>query len=397
MEDKRKIINAFVSLEDEYYNMNLDRVIRRGTLIELHLADLHMGAFREPKLQYQILYEQCIKPLAESDMRLDIIAIDGDMFHQKYNVLSEAILYANKFMYELVMLSKLKGATLVIIDGTNSHDSGQLKLFYHYLNDPELDIRIIEKIQFEYIKGAKILCIPELYNVDEVEYTKHLLYSGIYDSVFMHGTIKGSIYGDTVAAGGRLFTIDDFKLCRGPIISGHVHTGGCFDTYFYYTGSPYTWQFGEEGEKGYLLVMHDLDSGYHYCKLMPIKSFRYITIAVDTLLYSDPRDIINHISQIKKDENIDYIRIQFSNISDETRAIIRDYYKNEMDVKLQFPDRATSKVIEAASNNEDYEKYSFIFNKNLTPYQILAQYINIQENSEIITAEELEKIVLSDI
>lgn len=67
---------------------------------------------------------------------------------------------------------------------------------------------------------------------------------------FMHGTIEGAIYRDMVGQ-SRLFTIDDFINCRGPIISGHVHTGGCFNSYFYYTGSPLRWKYGEEETKGF--------------------------------------------------------------------------------------------------------------------------------------------------
>ena len=58
-----------------------------------------------------------------------------------------------------------------------------------------LDLRIVENIRFEYIKGMKILCIPELYGLDEDIYRQFLFFSGLYDMCFMHGTIKGAIYG----------------------------------------------------------------------------------------------------------------------------------------------------------------------------------------------------------
>ena len=48
---------------------------------------------------------------------------------------------------------------------------------YHYIDDSSIDIRIVEQPKFEYIKGAKILCIPENYNLDESIYSELLLYN----------------------------------------------------------------------------------------------------------------------------------------------------------------------------------------------------------------------------
>ena len=40
---------------------------------------------------------------------------------------------------------------IVLIHGTYQHDADQLKLFYHYLEDPTIDMRIVTNIQMEYI------------------------------------------------------------------------------------------------------------------------------------------------------------------------------------------------------------------------------------------------------
>ena len=135
----------------------------RGSLIEIHLADLHFGAF-DPAKQYSILMDQVYTKI-EALPKVDIISIDGDIFDHKVMSNSDTALYATKFIDQLVHLSKQKNATLVILAGTYSHDFDQLKLFYHYMdNDPilDVDVRVITNIQFEYIQGAKILMIPEL-------------------------------------------------------------------------------------------------------------------------------------------------------------------------------------------------------------------------------------------
>ena len=85
--------------------------------------------------------------------------------------------------------------------------------------------------------------------------TFHTVHGDIQTPVFMNvGTaaaIKGAVAKDTVG-NCRLFTIDDFVNCTGPIIAGHVHEPGCFNKYFYYTGSPYSWSFADHDNKGFL-------------------------------------------------------------------------------------------------------------------------------------------------
>ena len=111
---------------------------------------------------------------------IDIISIDGDIFDHKVMSNSDTVLYATKFIDHLVYLAKKKDATLVILGGTYSHDFDQLKLFYHYMDHNSnygADVRVITSIQFEYIKGARILMIPELNGVDE----------SVYQQIYQHG------------------------------------------------------------------------------------------------------------------------------------------------------------------------------------------------------------------
>ena len=156
----------------------------RGSLIEVHIADIHFGAM-DPNIEYNILKEQFLIPISLLP-KIDIVSIDGDLFDRKLMAGSEVTMYVSMFIGELVQICKQKNATLVMISGTSSHqDPSQLKLFYHYLSDPEIDIRIVETIKFEYIKGAKILCIPELYGIDESIYRHFFFESGWYDEAFI--------------------------------------------------------------------------------------------------------------------------------------------------------------------------------------------------------------------
>lgn len=380
----------FFDKEEELINLSYNTNVSRGFLIESHIADIHFAAF-EPKAQYQILEEQYLSYI-DSLPRLDVISVDGDLFDHKVMSNSEAARCATLFVGDLVNICRKKNATLILLAGTYQHDADQLKLFYHYMSDPTVDVRVVTTIQFEYIKGAKILCIPELYGIPESIYVDYLYQSGLYDGVYMHGTIKEAIYGDNVG-NGRLFTMDDFCKCRGPIISGHVHKPGCFGGYFYYTGTPYRYKFGEEEDKGFYTVIRDLDSGYHYVDFHPIQSFRYDTIDVDTIISTDPKVIIDYINKLQI-SGVDHIKVRFHvPIDGSIRTVINNYYRNNPYTSVEFEDNAEIRREQEIANNN--EEYGFLLNPKYTEYEKFVMYCNKREGYEFITVDKLKE-VLSD-
>lgn len=367
----------------------------RGTLIEVHLADLHFGAF-DPKKQYQILVEQVLSDIAQLP-KLDIISIDGDLFDHKVMSNSDAALYASKFVADLVHIAKQKNATLILLAGTYSHDFDQLKLFYHYMdnsNNYGVDVRVITNIQFEYIKGAKILMVPELNSIDESVYQKFFNQSGWYDAAFVHGTFEGSVYGNLTSGSSRLLTAEDFKYCTGVAISGHVHKAGCFQGFYYYCGCPYRWKFGEEEEKGYIILAHDLDTQVHYVDFRPIKSFRYDTIFLDQLISEDPKAICDYINQRRINDGIDFIKVKFRvPIPGYNKTIINNYYRNNPTTFVEFMDVSEvekQKQKQAIMNNS---QYSYLMDPGISDFERFVMYVNEKEGCEFITVQKLTELL----
>ena len=138
---------------------------------EVHIADLHFGAF-DPKDQFNILYNQFYKKI--ENLKYDIISINGDVFDHKFMANSEAIMYALKFIDLLVNDSARKNASMVILYGTESHDAGQFKVFAPYEERTDIDLHIVENMQFLYLKGKKILAITEKYGLPEEVYRSFL-------------------------------------------------------------------------------------------------------------------------------------------------------------------------------------------------------------------------------
>ena len=363
----------------------------RGILTEIHIADLHFGAF-DPAKQYQILQEQFISRIAPYNF--DILSIDGDIFDHKLMANSDSVMFASKFVDDCVRLCKEKDATIVLISGTLSHDFDQLKLFYHYMQDSEVDIRIATTLQFEDIKGARILMVPEMNGLDESVYQQFFFHSGWYDEAFIHGTFEGAVYGNMTTGQSRLLTVKDFIYCKGPVFSGHVHKPGCFQGFYYYCGSPYRWKFGEEEDKGFLIVVHDLDTHLNYIDFEPIKSFRYDTIFLDELVSEDPKAICDYINEKRITEGIDYIKVKFRvPVPGYNQTIINNYYRNNPNTFIEFEqqDREVQQRVEQqqAMNTQ----YAYLTSTGMTDFEKFVKYVNDSEGYQFITVEQLTELL----
>ena len=368
----------------------------RGYLVQLHIADLHFGAMN-PKRQYELLMEQFFTPSLQLQ-KLDVIAVDGDIFDHKVMSNSDTAMYATMFVEKLAELARNKNATLVLLAGTYSHDYDQLKLFYHYLEDPSIDIRIITTIQFEMIKGARVLCIPELYGVEEEIYQKYFFHSDWYDEAFIHGTFQGAVYGDNVG-NSRLLTPEDFIYCKGVAISGHVHKSGCFNGFYYYCGCPYRWKFGEEESKGFLVLVHDLDTQIHYVEFKEIKSDRYITLTVDDLTSQDPQVIINYLEKMRYDTGAEFVRIKVTDnhITGNSKTIISQYYRNNKSTFIEFNSGKSNKLDKDNLSEKVQDSYNYVVDDKISDLERFVMFVNDNEGQQFVTVDKLKEILNSDI
>jgi len=365
-------------------------------LVEIHTADIHFGAM-DPKIQYNLLMERMINKIRP--IHFDAFFINGDLFHHKFMSNSDVVMYALLFVDEIVKLCIQNNATLVLIHGTYSHDSDQLKLFYRYINSG-VDIRIVEHMQFEDIKGTRVLCIPEEYGKGKEYYENMLYYSGEYDMVAMHGNIKGAIYGmnqeDLNAAKNPTFDINSFAACNGPILCGHVHIAGCYENHIYYSGSPLRWKFGEEQDKGFIICVYQPMTHQYYIHFETIESFRYDTINLDDMLKSDPAEIIQHIMYLKS-QGIDFIKIRFSEVNS-TTDVIKQYFANKTNIIIDVEDSGFKQTVkDNQKNNDKFKEYEYVMDSNMNPHEIFVQYVNQAKGEQFISVDELVSILTSTI
>lgn len=363
----------------------------------ISIADIHFGCNEDPKFMYTQLKEQFINRLSNLDFQ--ILAICGDLFDSRFMSNNIAVTYAIQFIDDLVHFCKHKDATLLILAGTQSHDSNQLSLFYHYTAN--YDVRIIEKMQFEEVCGLRILCIPELYGLPEEEYNKYLFQSGRYDLCILHGTYKGSFKGSEIATlnstHAPVFGIQHFENCAGPILMGHYHKPSSYDSYAYYNGSAFRFRFGEEEEKGFLVTLYNPYYRTHYTQLVPIKSHTYSTININHLINEDPKKIIDWIKYEKESKGINFIRVQFNNAG-ENMNIVRNYFRTSNSIKLQELDKKEKQIQQIDQEVlQKNQQYSYIINPDIGDYDKFVMYINQNEGYDFITSEELIKLLEEDI
>lgn len=370
----------------------VDIIKPQDFFVEAHIADIHFGVI-DPEVTYWILQKQFVEPLYNLKV-LDIISINGDLFDHKFMANSNAVMYAMYFVQSLVDICRQKNATLLLISGTGSHDADQMKLFYPLMKSNDVDVRVVTTVKFEYIKGKKILCIPELYNKGEEYY--NLFLNKIYDACYMHGTFKGAIYGknetDLNSIREPVFDINSFGGCLGPIISGHNHINSIYNNDFYYCGSPIRWTFGEEQPKGWLLLFHNIKNRWYKVHFEPIISFRYETIKLDEIMKSDPNTIIQYIEQIKN-TGIDYLRIQFSIDDKDKIALLRSYYHNRRDIVIDVNNK---NEIENKLDEMEYEQKQMmlsITDPNISPEEKLVMYMNKQEGNSYWTVDTFNKFM----
>lgn len=371
-----------------------ESVKNKPFVAEVHIADIHFGSAIDPGKQYNILNEQFLQPISRIDF--DILSIDGDIFDKKFMANSLAVMYAMEFVRQCAELCIMKKATFIIISGTESHDAGQLKLFYGYKEDPRLDIRIVEHPSLERAQGLDILCIPEEYGKGE-EYYRNIL-SGHCDTVFMHGTVVGSVYGANKENLGSnkypVFSIDSFAGCTGPIICGHVHKAMCLNGYIYYCSNPIRYRFGEEEEKGFVIMLHNKTNGMHSMNFIPIQSFRYDTIDIRQLEYNDPNAVIQYLDALLCN-GIDNIRIDFSMLNEPTvQKIIEQYYSSNPNVVIKrYVEKDTLKVNTTAEIESKYSGLDFLLDPTVDSYTKFVNFINHNKGSQFITVDKLKSVL----
>ncbi|MFW6047397.1 MAG: hypothetical protein ACOCP4_06415 [Candidatus Woesearchaeota archaeon] len=216
------------------------------------IADIHLGIL-DPIYQWENLKENFLKYCIKN--KPDIVVIDGDIMDERVSVNNTIASIFHMFIDELIKLD----TTILIVEGTKTHDDNQINVFSHRVNDK---FRIYKTVTNDYVHGMSILLIPEEYMTNPEDYYKDYLKKE-YDFCFGHGMANHIAYVNKKKPIFRKLTSPmwdderDFKnIIKGRTVFGHVHTHSK-NGKFHYVGSFGRYNHGEEEPKGFMHYKYD--------------------------------------------------------------------------------------------------------------------------------------------
>ena len=132
-----------------------------------------------------------------------------------------------------------------------------------------------------------------------------------------------------------------------------------------------------------------MDSRYYYIHKEIITSFKYDTLSIDDILLSDPQSIIKYINDKREKEAIDHIRLKCTSTVDnqDTINILKEYYRLDKGVKFQINKKSSSVINDTQSSL--YNQYDYLFNRSMSPYDILAKFINESQSDIMVTSDQI--------
>lgn len=259
----------------------------------IHLSDLHLGLKTVPTQDIVDNIMGMIKKLPKKDT-IDIIAITGDVFEDAIQYKRDEARIITRFINQLLRFCYIHNIILVVLEGTDTHDHHQSKMFVTLNNerDKPIELYYLDNVQFLKIAGLTVLAIPD--SVGSTQLIKHQVATLLaenhckrVDLAFTHGmythhldpklheryldtlhethfynktaalTLNGHIHPPSLVS--NILTAGSFDRLR----HGEEHAKGLWDITYYPESGEYTSLF-VENINAHLFITHtwlDLDVG----------------------------------------------------------------------------------------------------------------------------------------
>jgi DNA repair exonuclease SbcCD nuclease subunit len=301
---------------------------------DIHLSSDHYKYIKKP---FEFFIETVIteKPL--------ITVLAGDYFHGRVNADEDIYHYAIQNLIKLSQYTKY----LIVIDGTYSHDYNTLDILETY-KEFIPNLFFIKTKETLNLDGLKILCLPEEYPENPIEYYKSS-FSKSYDYVFGHGDIEGALLhsgADNTMLKGFKFNKKNLSELGKYVCFGHYHKHQFLTDNLLYIGSLARFKFGEEEDKGFIKINNIFDD---------CPNIQFITtpsISMNTLKLDDDLDIEAMLSKYSID---DEIKIKIPKVEGIKKELLEKMELFQGKFKVDYiPDK--SEDIEDTLEYKDIEK-----------------------------------------
>lgn len=369
------------------------------------ISDIHFGAMDPDTLLHE-LNESFIKKIYYCD-DINLVVIDGDLFHKKLSLNSSHSKAAFMFLTILCNLAKEKNFKVRLVRGTLFHDNDQLENA-HMFSDI-CDFKMYEHLTKETIDDIDILFIPEEYIDDESYFDE--VYHTHCDLCFGHGMVKEASFeaekqesGITMKKSPIFDTKRLLSVVDGVAMFGHIHTPMVIKKRFYYCGSFSRWCFGEEEPKGFHVISYDKENPentkvqFFQNDLAPI----YDTISLE-IKSSDIEKVIKTIQDVISFGDY-YRRRVIVNITNEVsnRRLMKDTIMETFSKfnKIKLVINSMEEELMRKQVDEKVERlldeYGFIFDKTISKEEKIQRYIKKKYDRDI-TLENIREYLFSSI
>ncbi len=254
------------------------------TIKALHCADIHLSGGPDDDAS-RALTAIAIEALRHE---VDVVHVNGDVFDSK-STPEQRLVFKN-----FLQVFRDKHIPVVVLRG-NHDEAGDLMIY----DDRHNDIYVVEKPESLALLGGeyRVFCVPHFHagrlalNCDnqrdvgaagtaafdemlDMLWNEANLWRGQAMALVFHGMTTGSCLdnGYVPRTNGIQLSPDRLAVFPGPAIGGHIHkfqdvTG---EGRVFYSGSPAAHTFGEESQKGFIIMEHTgMD---HRCQFVPIQT-----------------------------------------------------------------------------------------------------------------------------
>ena len=361
------------------------------------IADIHIGKKDTRSLEKELdkYFFDKINEI-DSEKKIDIIFIAGDLFDRILKLNESAGVLAIEFMNNLLKVADDKNILVRLLKGTRTHDFNQLNIFSDKELEYPLIFKIIQSVTVEDLSiksKPKVLYLPEEYPMDFNNfYDKYLeVENNYYDIIIGHGmsdfvafTPDEDDSENPVRSAPTFNSSKLMKICKGPIIFGHIHDNKEYKNKFYYTGSFSRYSFKDTNDKGYYLTDMDSEGKFEMRFIQNEMAPTYVTVDMDEYENLTEEKKIDIIKELKEEN--DYVRFKSSDKS--SIDIIKKLSENDSNVKVVYDNKNIEQV-------KIDEKYRFILDKEFDVDETIKRFIKLKKDKDIDLSD-IQNIIKKD-
>jgi hypothetical protein len=353
-----------------------------GRVRIMHVADIHFGAVDPAALTAEMEAGFLAHVEAEGPS-VDLLVLGGDLFHRRVSMTDPTGKAVIEFMNRVMHLAVEHSFKVRVLRGTLTHDHNQLENFRWMESVQGYDFRILNHVESEELfQDCHVLWVPEEYFEDPDEAYEPFfgLEEGAqYDLVFLHGSVdfvdfSGHLHGKS--QGGRYAPVfrqrDLERICRGPVLCGHVHNRYDHEGKTYYPGSYTRWCHGEEDIKCWIMSDYDLATGGHETDFYENEMApRFVTVTLASLAPADVEAVAAGVATgTESGATVRVVAPASTHEEAAALAVLRERFAGDRQVKVEAS--SGRDVQQSGSGNPEFD---FVLKRELDLPDTVARYI----------------------